>query len=696
MKKIELFCCITLILVLSSNIFAMAPISKEINVSVTDISGDWEASGDLQWQALLLSLQGIANKHGPHIYLVYPDDFKHPNVKTVLEYYKKRHHVKTKRINSIEHIVIKYQKYLKGYVIWDAAVVPSLMVSFTVAGLEDALVVTEAYLPLVTKLGLKQVADFRDIFCGKSDLEIFTWAYNEYWHRCSRDYLVYLGEWCKGLNGNPGMQPGIADFGIVHQTFFTDLSASPADQDEYQLADKIMSEMNTYAYVFGWHSYCKDQEPEHLTMVSRNALIIAEGLATLPNMSFHGQMPASPDFKFKQKAKFNPNLKVEGKVYITFIQSDGLGIGSWLKPGRGEIPYGWETNMEWIDLAPALLQYYYESATQNDHFIGSLSGPGYFYPKVYPSDKLPGALQMADDLMQRLDLHVFGIMDFSEGDRKVGNVDLPKNIVDAYYENMPHVTGFINGYGPGNTYDCREARPLISYNYYVDTQKTAEEVIEDFKELTQINPKRPYFIPVHVRENNDVQRIKRIVDGLGSEFKIVPPREFMIIAGKKPTMTTRYLDHHPDFSGYWELDTQQSKNIFPTSFKLDIDHRGSVITITTTALYNRFIHHRELKTTKTLIIGGGPVKSSEERTRRMGYLAAESDSITTHAKWGEDGKTLLLITVLNLETSQGNCTITSMGEFKLSDGGMTLTVTERRSSREGNEPVTVFVYHKVL
>ena len=27
-------------------------------------------------------------------------------------------------------------------------------------------------------------------------------------------------------------------------------------------------------------------------------------------------------------------------------------------------------------------------------------------------------------------------MDFSEGDEFVGNIDLPKNIVDTYYENL--------------------------------------------------------------------------------------------------------------------------------------------------------------------------------------------------------------------------------------------------------------------
>ncbi|MBD3385418.1 hypothetical protein GF407_10895 [candidate division KSB1 bacterium] len=670
--------------------------TREQTFTVLDMSGDWEAEGDLPWQALLLSVQGHANKTGPGVFLVYPENFKHPNVKAILDYYKQRHSFKTDDIRTVEQAVHKYSDYFDGYVIWDKEVLPTLMMAFTVSGLENALVVCEDYIDLAEATGLKRIEDFRMRFRNKPDVEIFRWAYDQYFERCNKDILVYLGEWCTGLNRKPGMRPAIADFGIVHQAFFTDLSASPADRQEYQLADRIMSEMNDYAYVFGWHSYCKDQEPEHLTMVSRNALVIAEGLATLPNMSFHRQVPVSNDFSFEQKSTYDKNPSVEDKVYITLIQSDGLGIGSWLRPGRGKIPYGWETNMEWIDFAPALLQYYYESATANDYFIGSLSGPGYFYPKAYPIEKLPGALKMADSLMRRLDLHVFGIMDFSQGDRKVGNVDLTEEVVDAYYENMTYTLGFINGYGPGNTYDFRNGRPMISYNYYVDIEKTAKEVAEDFKELGRINPDRPYFIPVHVRENNDVERMGTILDLLSDEFVIIPPEEFMLLAAKKPTMTSRYLDDHPDFSGHWRLDRAASKNIMPTTFELDIDHRGNVMTITTTAWYHRYIHHRKLQTTKTLIIGGKAVKSPEERPRRMGYLAAWTDSISTRARYNQERTALILTTNLKAQTQQGSYPMTSVSEYTLSDGGMTLTVTEWRKTRESNKPVTVFVYRKEL
>lgn len=660
------------------------------------MTGDWEAGGDLPRQALVLSIQGLANRDSARIYALYPESHVHAGTKPILDFYRVRHNLRTTAMTSTDELVTAYRSHLKGYVIWDTTVVPSLMVAFTIAGVEDACVITSAYLPLMQRLGIPPVIDLRDRFRGQTDAAIFRWAYDRYWSRCSRDYLVYLGEHCRGLKNGPGMRPAIADFAVANRAFCSDLSARPGAGAEYELAERIMGEMKPLAYVYGWHSYCKDKEEEHITMVSRHGLVMAEGLATVPNLSFHHGLPLPRDFRIVQKATYDPDPSVKDKVYITLIESDGLGIGSWNRPGRGAIPYGWEMNEEYYTTAPALLQYYYETATAQDHFIGSLSGPGYFYPKYVPPALLAAALRREDTLMRRMDLRVFGIMDFSEGDHAVGNADLTKEVGDAYYANIPSALGFLNGYGPANTYDCRGGRPLISYNYYVDVKKSVDEVAEDIRELARINPRRPYFLPVHVREDNNVGRMKEVADRLGAEFQIVSPPEFMIMAGKRPTMTTRYLDRRPDLSGHWKLDPTASRNIFPSSYELDIDHRGNVISIVTTAREPRYVHHRELRTAKTLVIGGPAVVSPEEVTRRMGYSAGWSDSIRTSAAWKEDGSTLRTTTLADVQTSQGMHQIVTMGEFSLSTDLMTLTVKEWRTTRTDGEPVTVYVYRRVL
>jgi hypothetical protein len=80
-------------------------------------------------------------------------------------------------------------------------------------------------------MGLKQLEDFRGRFSGKSDYEIFTWAYGQYWQRCAKDLIVWLG----GEHGSV-MLPGVADYGMMKKAFFTDLSARETDTLEYGLS----------------------------------------------------------------------------------------------------------------------------------------------------------------------------------------------------------------------------------------------------------------------------------------------------------------------------------------------------------------------------------------------------------------------------------------------------------------------------
>src|SRR5262249_44846273 len=142
----------------------------------------------------------------------------------------------------------RFAKHAKGCVVWDKQVRSSLIVAFTIAGLEDAVVVNEDLLPLATKHGLKPVADLRGQFTGQPDHVIYQWAYDKYHARCSRDYYVVLG-------GHAGieMQPGIADFGVQQRAFFTDLSANPKHPEELALLKRILAGQNPASIVLGWH-----------------------------------------------------------------------------------------------------------------------------------------------------------------------------------------------------------------------------------------------------------------------------------------------------------------------------------------------------------------------------------------------------------------------------------------------------------
>jgi hypothetical protein len=300
--------------------------------------------------------------------------------------------------------------------------------------------------------------------------------------------------------------------------------------------------MKPMAMVMGWHSYKKDLERDHVKLVSSYGLRV-EGLHTLPNLSFSHHVPASPGFVYQNNHNIQPGkiYTPQNKIYIACIQTDGLGIGAWHEPGRGEIPYAWEVIMNYSWLAPAMMEYFYTMATPNDYFIGALSGPGYIYPKAVPRDKLPGLIAKAQEMMELLDLRIFEVMD-SEGATVEGNTELTQEVVDAYYQGMPDAIGFVNGYAQAFTFAIRDKRPLISYDYYLSPTKTEEEAVTDLHELGVLNQKRPYFLLMHVREYSNVQRVKSIIDKLGPEYELVPLDVFIKMAGEAPTFKVRFLE----------------------------------------------------------------------------------------------------------------------------------------------------------
>ena len=498
---------------------------------------DWEINSLLPLNAMLISLQGVANVNGPALYFIYPPEWPFTYTESVFEFYRDKRNYTFHELSTPEQALQQLKNNVNGYVVWDKNVRTSLIVAFTVAGLERAIVVTEDLIPMVKAQGLTMIEDFRGKFTGQTDAEIYTWAYDQYWDRCNKNFIVWLG----GPSGNV-MRPGVADWGVYKQVFFNDLSTRPTDVKEYKLANKILSEMEPMSMVMGWHSYVKDKERDHVKLTSSYGHRV-EGLHSLPNLSFSSQVPPSPGFVFKNNHSIKPGKEYipEEKVYITCVQTDGIGIGAWLKPGRGDIPYAWEVIMSYVWMAPAMAEYFYTMATPNDYFIGCLSGPGYMYPKAVPPHLLPKLVKKAREQMELLDLNAFEIMDYSEGATVEGNTELTKEVVDVYYEGMPDAIGFLNGYAPAYTFTERNGKPLISYDYYLSPTRTEDDAVADLQELANINAKRPYFLLVHVRESSDVRRVIGILDKLGPEFELVPLDIFLTMAGKEPTFKERFL-----------------------------------------------------------------------------------------------------------------------------------------------------------
>src|ERR1035437_2903241 len=117
--------------------------------TIIPLSANWRLDGDVPVHALLISLQGLANRDHPCIYLEYPKDWQWEIVRPLEGFLEKRHGVKFDRLarDDADAALTRFALYAKGYVVWDKAVRSSLIVAFTISGVDDALVVSEEIIP---------------------------------------------------------------------------------------------------------------------------------------------------------------------------------------------------------------------------------------------------------------------------------------------------------------------------------------------------------------------------------------------------------------------------------------------------------------------------------------------------------------------------------------------------------------------
>ena len=529
----------------------------EYSAYAVDLSDEWTLdSENFQMNALVIGLQGLVNRYnGAKLYLRYPSTWAYSYTPSVQKYFQDRHNFSFVQLNSTLDAVKTLYKMgnLKGYVVWDTNVRESLVVAYTAAGVEDALVVSDAQVALAESLGLPMLYNFSNQFEGQTPTEIYSWAKSKFWEKTSKKFLVWAG----GVAGD-SMHPGIMDYGVGQKSFFTDLSTLPSDKDEYNLAADLAAGMGNAFYLLGWHSYAKDFEHTFTTLASKYGGRV-HGLNTNPNLSFQSKVKLSPGFVFKNNRKVPPkrdeeatqNLKKKcdaEKTYIVLVQTDGLGLGAWSKPGRGKIPYTWEVTLPDLEIQPALLQMFYEQSTANDYFVGALGGPGYTYPNAVPKDLLPKRLQMAAGMMETLDLNSFVIFDASRavGTHTVtGDTDLDVDVVESYFEEMPNIKGFFNGYAPSFTFatsedDTGSRRTLVSFNYYLDPGRSVDDAVSDLQDLSALNSRRPYFLAIHVREFSTVGKANAIIQKLPMDsFEVLPGDVFVELMNECGNFKTR-------------------------------------------------------------------------------------------------------------------------------------------------------------
>lgn len=312
-------------------------------------------------KVMLSTLQGIVNRKQPRLFLfdhVSEGKYKWPDLLGLS--------IDENTSEGWIAAVAEYSDELRGVILYDPSKSRHYAnLASTVASLEDCIPVTPQIYAALEAAGvsLPVVEDFTALAYTKPQ-EIYEFMYEKYWERCTDRLLVSL----------PPDKAYIRDLASACGAAVVWLDAR--NWPENTVLRRFLGSMTPgKSIVTGW--YAEER--------SGIGLATEYGLSTVPsdfyeNSTVYAGMPH--DINMPEVPRM-PEL--ENKIYLAVFLSDGDNVqycqhamsSLWDHEGRGSIPINWTVSPALADLGPAILNYYYSTATPNDFFASGPSGMGY-------------------------------------------------------------------------------------------------------------------------------------------------------------------------------------------------------------------------------------------------------------------------------------------------------------------------------
>ena len=502
----------------------------------------------LGWLPTLLSLQGLLNRDGPRLLLTPPGDWGERHWRL----WYKEYGLFPLGVEASE-MVARHRDRVTGFVVFDPEVPESINVAMTLAGLSDRLVAAPPMIAELERCGLALAEDLRGRF--PDALAAARFAVEELFPRCSKRLVAGYDQ---GLGASvvPSM-----DLAVAERALCLGATVNDADHPELtRLWEPVHAGLDRRARVIGWHTE-QDSEASWITLHSRHDLRVY--CARAWNMSFHRHVAAMDVYRQEHCAQATCDPRAR---YATLVVSDGdswdamtLRYGAfWLDPLRGTVPLGWEVSPIFAEVAPAVLEHYFRTATPNDHLVCGPSGASYAYMSCLPDpDRF---LEETAELLDRTSLramwtinrvvrHLPGWrLEFRLRDGPVvytrdeargfhgikderGSDWVDDDAVRRYVRGLPRCDGFFQGWEriPGELPRWVDGTPWFPAQVLATGE--VDQVVADFLHAAETQP-RPAFVPAHVSAFRfDIPRAVETVGRLRSEgFEVVRPDVFLALA----------------------------------------------------------------------------------------------------------------------------------------------------------------------
>jgi hypothetical protein len=395
--------------------------------------------GPIEWYTqrhTLATLQGIVNRDGPVLYLAAPFFYYPPVNQAWLDYYQAKRGFAYEDVTDFDALIARFKPHLRGLIGFDATPGPKMArdgkffpieeyLATSVGALTGMLPVpSKARAELAQRWGLPapDEVELRDCRGRRTGVTVhgdlarygFTnkaqaalWAIKNLLPACSPDYFF-------NLDGDG------ADYAAQHFALCTNLQY--IDQDagegltEQQVLERILQayqdrtdKSRPYFWVIGL------QPPERpgVMTLSRYGGVNSMTNAS-QNWSFHTRVASDRSSWRQQPTPLRPSVTADTR-YVAFLASecttqkaagDGMQHGAWLDPARGKVAINWGMCAAFAKQAPAVVDYYYSSATPNDYFVtGDIcAGMGFAVPPLMPDDAWHAVLEDAAPCWKAMDL----------------------------------------------------------------------------------------------------------------------------------------------------------------------------------------------------------------------------------------------------------------------------------------------------
>ncbi len=341
---------------------------------------------------LFASLEGIVNRTQPRIACV------NRREGDIGYTWLRLHHVRYQTTDGFDAI-LKYRTKITGLVVPDSVQRDTLNLATTIAGVKNELICDADLLPMLTNApyNLPIVDDLRHRFADK--YAVYGYLLSNYWPRCTHRVIAGM---------SPNIHGCLRDYLVAVKS--ATLWLGPGKKRDAALLAAFVSGMTREHGVYmGWWP----GEGDGLKWISRYGIpVLASdfyGNATVfSGVASAIHVPAIP-----------PPPRLENRVYVALMLSDGDNIQymqhtmmrNWDNPARGSIPIGWTASPLAVDMDPAMLNYYWTTATTNDCLVSGPSGAGYAHINDWSDADIAAFAKVSAPYFKRSGLRVITVWD---------------------------------------------------------------------------------------------------------------------------------------------------------------------------------------------------------------------------------------------------------------------------------------------